>query len=58
MLDTITDPNTNPRAWGAPIAAATRRRCCRPSTTLTFEMDGKQYLVVGTGDMLWTMVLN
>jgi alcohol dehydrogenase (cytochrome c) len=25
---------------------------------ITYEMDGRQYLVVGAGDTLWTFVLN
>ena len=32
----------------------------RPSPTapITYELDGKQYVVVGAGDMLWAFVLN
>ncbi|MCA1656808.1 MAG: hypothetical protein LC713_03715 [Actinobacteria bacterium] len=25
---------------------------------ITYEMDGKQFVVAGAGDMLWTFVLN
>ena len=25
---------------------------------ITYELDGKQYVVVGAGDMLWTFVMN